>query len=256
MPTSVSFAHHLDGLALAAARLHAYGDAAGLDTVVPTAPDWTVRDLVAHQGMVHRWATGVIRGEGRADTDALEREGREALDPMAWLGHGADRLRAALRQAPPDLDVRFFLPDAPAPRHAWARRQCHETTVHAVDALAAKEGRMPTADEADVTAELAADGIDELLLGFATRRDEQLRTTGDPFEVEVRAGDTGDVWRGRVSEGPLQVVRGTEPRDADAVIHGSAAQLYLGLWNRGEELQVEGRDVVPLWRERMQVSWS
>ena len=49
MPTSVSFAHHLDGLALAAARLHAYGDAAGLDTVVPTAHDWTVRDLVAQE---------------------------------------------------------------------------------------------------------------------------------------------------------------------------------------------------------------
>ena len=37
--------------------------------------------------------------EKNLDTDALEREGREALDPMAWLGHGADRLRAALRRS-------------------------------------------------------------------------------------------------------------------------------------------------------------
>ena len=36
---------------------------AGLESVVPTCPGWTVADLVAHQGMVHRWAAANLRNE-------------------------------------------------------------------------------------------------------------------------------------------------------------------------------------------------
>jgi uncharacterized protein (TIGR03083 family) len=255
MPTTVTFDAHLDGIALATARLHAYGDEAGLETWVPTCRGWTVQDLVAHQGMVHRWATSVIRGAKRRNADAWEQEGREASDPMAWLGHGSDVLRAALMQAPADLDVKFFLPNAPAPRDAWARRQCHETTIHAVDALSAQLGRIPRAAEADVAADIAADGVDEILTGFAARPRHRLRSPA-AFTAEVRAKDTDDVWRVRVSNGPLVVERTNHAAPADAVVHGSAVQLYLGLWNRGNELRSEGHDLVPLWRDRMQIRWS
>lgn len=255
MPTSVSFDAHLDSIALATARLHAYGDAAGLDTSVPTCRGWTVQDLVAHQGMVHRWATSVVRGRPQHATDAWEQEGRETGNPMAWLGTGSDVLRAALLQAPEDLDVWFFLPDAPAPRRAWARRQCHETTIHAVDALAAQLGRVPRAAEADLTADIAADGVDEILGGFAARRQEQLRAPA-PLTAEVRADDTDDIWRVRVSDQPLVVERTTTTGDADAIVRGTAVQLYLGLWNRGSEIRSEGHDLIPLWRDRMQVTWT
>lgn len=255
MPTSVSLEAHLEGLALAAARIHAYGDASGLDTDVPTCPGWTVQDLVAHQGMVHRWAAGIVRGLPGADPDTWEQEGREVSDPMAWLGHGADVLHAALMQAPEDLDVWFLLPNAPRPREAWARRQCHETTIHAVDALAAQLGRMPRAVESDIPADIAADGIDEMLTGFARRRHVRLRSP-EPLTAEIHAEDTGDIWHVRVSDEPLQVERTTGAGSADAVVHGTATQLYLGLWNRGNELVSEGRDLVPLWRERMQIRWS
>jgi hypothetical protein len=117
-------------------------DRAGLRAPVPTTPDWTVRRLVAHQGMVHRWATATVQGLP-ADADALEQAGIDAADPLDWLADGAIDLVAALVRAPEDLAAPVFLHDAPAPREFWARRQCHETTIHAVDALAAHLGRLP-----------------------------------------------------------------------------------------------------------------
>ncbi|AKU18865.1 hypothetical protein VV02_12220 [Luteipulveratus mongoliensis] len=240
---------------MATTRLHAYAESTPLETAVPTCRGWTVNRLIAHVGMVHRWATAIVREEPGRSTEELEEEGLASGDPLAWFGHGSDVLLASLRRAPADLDVWFFLNDAPRPREAWARRQCHETTIHAVDALAAHVGGIPKSIDADISPELAADGVDELLCGFATRSKEDLRASRR-VDVEVRASDTGDVWRAVVSEGPFEVRRGTEQQDADAIVHGTAAQLYLGLWNRGDEVTCDGLDVISLWRERMQVNWS
>ncbi|HEY8059487.1 MAG TPA: maleylpyruvate isomerase N-terminal domain-containing protein, partial [Acidimicrobiales bacterium] len=68
---------HLEGLREAMVAFVRYADRAGLRAPVPTTPDWTVRRLVAHQGMVHRWASATVRGLG-ADPDALEQEGIDA----------------------------------------------------------------------------------------------------------------------------------------------------------------------------------
>ena len=109
---------------------------------MPTCPGWTVRDLLAHQGMVHRWATAVVRGDDPATVDdaAIEAEGRAAPDPVGWLLDGAAALVDALQAAPDDLAVMTFLKEAPPARQFWARRQCHETTVHALDALVRPRG--------------------------------------------------------------------------------------------------------------------
>ena len=81
---------HLEGLRSALVAFVRYVDRAGLATAVPTTPDWTVRQLVAHQGMVHRWAAAVVRGES-VDPDAIEADGRQAADPVEWLRDGAVR---------------------------------------------------------------------------------------------------------------------------------------------------------------------
>ena len=78
------------------------------------------------------------------DDAALEAEGRSAGDQVGWLHTGADALLAALRAAPDDLDVMTFLAQPLPAKAFWARRQCHETTVHALDALSALEGRTPS----------------------------------------------------------------------------------------------------------------
>ncbi|MGA8246871.1 MAG: maleylpyruvate isomerase N-terminal domain-containing protein, partial [Nocardioides sp.] len=86
---------HLAGLREAMAAFGTRAQAAGLDAPVPTTPDWDVRRLVAHQGLVHRWATATLLGE-RIDEDAVEHEGLSADEPVGWLREGAARLVAVL----------------------------------------------------------------------------------------------------------------------------------------------------------------
>jgi uncharacterized protein (TIGR03083 family) len=227
-----------------------YGDRAGLAAPVPTCPGWTVRELVAHQGMVHRWAAANLRGES-SDPDLLERAGLADPDPLEWLADGAIDLVTSWTQAPKDVRTVVFLKDAPGPKEFWARRQCHETTIHAVDALAASLGRAPRADEVWVDADLAADGIDELLCGFLTRSKSRLRTES-PGLLVVAPDDRDEWWEVRLSRDPAVSCRrtGAAPADADWTLTGPAVELYLRLWNRGADaVTIAG------WRERARITW-
>lgn len=233
MPSSLGFSDHLEGLRSALVSLVRYADRAGLETACPTTPDWTVRSLVAHQGMVHRWATALVRGEP-VDPDALTAEGRAAPDPLDWLRDGAVELARALTAAPDDLQAPVFLADAPAPKPFWARRQCHETTMHAVDALGAALGRYPRSADTWIPDDLALDGIDELLCGFVARPRSRLRAE-DPFTLAVRATGTDRGWTVRVSDRPPVSSPDPDP-DGDVVLDGSPVALYLTLWNRSDEV--------------------
>jgi uncharacterized protein (TIGR03083 family) len=173
---------------------------------------------------------------------------------LDWFRAGARELLDALRTADPDVPATVFLADPPAPRTFWARRQAHETTIHAVDALAAALGRLPTAIEAAIDPDVALDGVDELLTGFFPRGRSRLAGE-DPFTVAVVPSDAAHRWTMTVAEGRLSTVR--EPRpDAGTVWTGSAAELYLGLWNRGSEVTESGAPVLAHWHERQRVRWS
>jgi uncharacterized protein (TIGR03083 family) len=230
-----------------------YAERAGLAAPVPTCPDWTVRRLVAHQGMVHRWAAANLRGE-RCDPDPIERAGLAEPDPLDWLADGAIELATAWSQAPADVRAVVFLNDAPGPKEFWARRQCHETTVHAIDALAASLGRAPRAEETwlcdDRGRELAADGIDELLCGFHTRTKSRLRTE-EPGTLVVAPDDADEWWEVRLSPDPAISSRRTGPAgEGDWVLTGSTVDLYLRLWNRAADaVDAAG------WSERARVTW-
>ena len=203
MPTELTVARHLEGLRAAMVAFVRYAERAGLSAPVPTCPGWTVRDLVAHQGMVHRWAAALLRGESEVDPDVFEGEGRTVADPLEWLRDGAIEVAETVMTAPADTRALVFLDDAPAPRAFWARRQCHETTVHAVDALAAALGRHPEPEETAIDTEVAVDGIDELLGGFVTRPRSRLRHEEEAVLV-VAPDDVPDWWR--VSVGPRPAV--------------------------------------------------
>jgi uncharacterized protein (TIGR03083 family) len=251
MQPGTGLERHLDGLGAAVDAFAVHATAAGLDGAVVTTPDWDVRRLIAHQGMVHRWATATILGE-RVDQDAAELEGLESGDPIGWLRDGGARLRTAIEAAPDDLDVLVFLADAPPAKRFWARRQCHETTIHAVDALSASLGRYPRAADTWIDPDLALDGIDELLTGFLPLPRSRLRSE-DPTTVAVLPEDSKHRWLVTVGERPPVTRRGEGDETADVVLRGSAVALYLTLWNRSDEVGASG---LSLWSESVRVTWS
>jgi uncharacterized protein (TIGR03083 family) len=254
--TSLTLDEHLAALERSGGRLGDCAREAGLDAAVPTCPAWAVRDLVAHQAMVHRWATAHVRGEP-ADAVASDADILETVpDLLAYYDEGLASLVRALRDAPADLDAFTFLKDPPAPREFWARRQAHETTMHMVDARAAELGRHPSASEAEIDPALAVDGVDELLRGFFSRGKSKL-FEGTAFTVVVAPNDADRRWVVRVDE-RLSVDAGDgDAPDADARLTGSAAALYLGLWNRGDEIEADGKpEVLTRWHAVQRVTWS
>ncbi|MEH3156864.1 MAG: maleylpyruvate isomerase family mycothiol-dependent enzyme [Gordonia paraffinivorans] len=227
---------------------------------VPTCPDWSVRHLTAHLGMVHRWArTQIVGGEPPFADEAAVLARVRVPDLPVWLLDGADALVTALRDAPADTDAWVFMETGRTPLEFWHRRQAHETVVHAVDAMAVARGSVPTAVEVTaalgdvVTPDFALDGLDELLVRFAPRGRSKL-WDGTPLTVAVVADDVDASWTLSVTEDALTVTPGAVDGAVDARWTGTAAQLYLGLWNRGEEITVDGDpDVLHRWRTRHRV---
>ncbi|MDF3290236.1 maleylpyruvate isomerase family mycothiol-dependent enzyme [Streptomyces silvisoli] len=207
-------------------------EAAGWDAPVPPCPDWRVRDLVAHLGGVHRWATGFVAGATQPARLVVDAPPDEAL--ASWYRDGHRQLLDRLTAAPADLECWAFLP-APSPLEFWARRQAHETAIHRFDAEAALgKGHSP------YRTDFALDGIDELLTGFLAGSRSRLRCQ-TPRVLRIRAADgpSGPVdWWLRLSQDPPRVERtdGAPPvgiGTPDCAFSGPATALYLALWNRG-----------------------
>src|SRR5690606_23972858 len=103
---------------------------------------------------------------------------------------------------------------------------------------------------------LAVDGIDELLGGFLTRG---TRTSplydGEEFTFAVAPTDAEVRWTVHVGDGPLVTLTGQDG-PVDTTLAGTAAQLYLGLWNRGTEVVETGRHPVLSRWDRVRVRWS
>jgi uncharacterized protein (TIGR03083 family) len=250
----MNVAQYVAALRVEGQRLSTAAAAVSLDATVPSCPDWVVRDLVRHQGGVHRWATGVVAGARtepwNVDLDDVVGSWPPDAALLAWFEEGHAALVAALSHADPALTCWTFLA-APSPLAMWARRQAHETAVHRVDAELAA-GRAPT----PLSAPFAADGVDELLTCFITRPGGRLRA--DPARsLRVRCTDTAGDWLVRVSAGDVETTRGGD--GADCEVAGPASDLYLTLWSRRAiaGLTIEGdARVLDLFLDRVHVRWS
>ncbi|GGL42268.1 maleylpyruvate isomerase N-terminal domain-containing protein [Phycicoccus endophyticus] len=245
-------ARHLEGLQEATARLATWSLEAGLESPVPPCPGWRVRDLLEHQGMVHRWALAMLRGGDPrvVGIEATAQEAHAAPDPVSWLRAGAAEMLATLRSLPDDAPGSTFLVDAPAARLFWARRQHHETTIHALDALAARTGSAATARDAWFGADVAVDGVDELLVGFWQRPGRGPRAAGAPYRALVETRE-GARWLLDVGTDSLTTRRLAADETAPAVptLSGAATDVHLALWNRGGAPDDEA-GLLPAWRER------
>ena len=117
----------------------------------------------------------------------------ELLDAYR-AGHQA--LTEALGSADPALACATFLP-APSPLAFWTRRQAHETAIHRADAELAAAGMVTPFEPG-----FAADGIDELVTGFAPRKKQAGHAT--TRTLQLHATDTGDRWHAIIGPDGIQ----------------------------------------------------
>jgi uncharacterized protein (TIGR03083 family) len=225
-----------------------------LDLEVPTCPEWKLRDLLNHLGDVHRWATSYVsdaRTVMMTDGDeatVFDSDRPTDADLLAWFRTWHAALVQALKSAPSDLECWTFLP-SDSPLAFWARRQTHETTMHRVD-VESISGDLTPLDPA-----LSADGISEMLFGFASRGRKLLQDP--PRTMAVEATDTGHRWVLTLGTDRVSAESGSAP--ADCSVAGPAPDLYLALWNRlpvGQIRTTGDANVFARFRESLRIRWS
>jgi uncharacterized protein (TIGR03083 family) len=196
---------------------------------VPSCPGWTVADLTRHVGEVYLHKTLAIREGAEPDPwppKELADEAPLALLDLAYAG----LVEEFAAHQPEDPAGSWYTPDQTV--GFWIRRMAHETVIHRIDA------ELGTGQPvALVPADLAVDGIDELLKVFAAY---SVATWGDYF-ADILAGSPGRTyvvrtdgaaWRVRTGPGRFAVEDGAGAGAADAAVSGPPAAVLRWLWNR------------------------
>jgi uncharacterized protein (TIGR03083 family) len=224
----------LDQLTVSGHKLAVAAGSAGLDRPVPTCPGWTISELVEHTYRVHSWAAHAVRGRP-AETFSIERP--EPSEVLARYEQGLDDLVKAVRGAREAADPAARPPGTS--RFFWSRRMAHETTVHWLDAeLAADTGMV------DIPTTFAADGLDELVLGFAPSSFSPAGVS-PPLTITIMPLDVNRAWTVTVT------AHGVRSADiatdhADLTVSGMAGDLYRWAWNRGHDDEVSLSGMIEL----------
>jgi uncharacterized protein (TIGR03083 family) len=210
-------------------RLRAVAGEADLHDPVPTCPGWTMTDLVRHVGEVYLYKVEQMRLGSHADE--WPPDGIIDEPPLDLLDRAYSALTAEFDSRHPQ-DPTFTWYESDQTVGFWIRDMANETVLHRVDAeLAAGEPIAAIPDD------LAADGIDELLVAFV-----QYDVMLAPEKVAPLLAATGETvvsvatsqrsWRVRMAGGTLRV---DDPAaaSAGATIEGRAPDVLLWLWNRG-----------------------
>lgn len=209
-------ADHLDRLRRDAPRFAA-ADPARFDAAVPGCPGWAVRDLVAHVGMIHGWCAGNVRmlAPMREHVDVVPPATDDELGP--WAGEQAAALLEVLAATDPDAPMWTHVGAGTAAY--WFRRMAHETGVHALDLVDAEAAPADALDPAD-----AADGVDEFLDVYATRRDRHGHLRGAGERLVLHATDAGVAWLVACEATGARVSRGDHGDGTTAGGSGGSAE--------------------------------
>lgn len=237
MTTRLAPDRYLELIESDAARLVAC--AGDLDVAVPTCPDWTVRDLVEHVAEVYQHKIACTRLQAQPEDWPPP---RPAGDPRDWLARSTTELLDLLRERGADAPSATWHPPEQTVGF-WYRRMAQETAVHRVDAESV------TGDITPVAADLAVDGIDEVLMimlegDWSDVPDDQWAEAspdmGDGQTVAVLGGDS--VWRVSFNRHVVGVQTGAGP--ADASVGGEPSEVLLWLWGRRplKAVEVSGDD--------------
>jgi uncharacterized protein (TIGR03083 family) len=226
---------YLEAITRESAALADAAEHAGLATRVPSCPEWTVAELVAHVGEVQQWARVTV------EERASERISRRTLPPapsgaelLPWFRSQSPALVGVLAATVTDTPVWSWTDDQSA--HFWCRRQANEAAVHRWDAQHAAGEAEP------IETRLAADGVDEALAMLAFRTRDQVVGSGETVHLhctDVPAGVGGE-WLVTLQPHGPQIERRHEKGDVAA--RGTASDLDLFVWGRvpGSTFEVFG----------------
>ncbi|HEY2673983.1 MAG TPA: maleylpyruvate isomerase family mycothiol-dependent enzyme [Rugosimonospora sp.] len=208
---------HLDRLAVECSAFGQILESGDLDAAVPGCPGWSLAELAAHLGGIHRWARAAVT-EGRPGNSRTHAPlGRQQL--VAWFADGAAQLQQTLRDAGPDAPCWTMSP--PSAARYWMRRQAHETAMHRWDAQASQGIAGP------LDPVLAGDGVAEVVEMFFPRQVRLGRQQPLPHSLRIEIADgTAHVLAGD-GLGP-----DAARQPCEATVSGPAEALLLLLWKR------------------------
>ncbi|MFF1822671.1 maleylpyruvate isomerase family mycothiol-dependent enzyme [Kribbella sp. NPDC058245] len=239
----LSAEYYLEQLTAEAARLREVAQL-GLEAPVPSCPGWTVETVVRHVAQVYLHKVEVLK------LGALPKpwppEGIDEHDAFELYDEGLAAVIAALKQAGTTQQTWTFSPKDTTTGF-WYRRMALETVVHRIDAELAHDVVTP------IAAELALDGIDELLYPSLGGPWWDESWTKYPIDATLRITAEGRSWTVGADATSVTVTQGSEG-DSAAEIYGDPGSVYLWLFGRtgNEAIQTVGsEDVVQAFRGRL-----
>ncbi|MBU2665643.1 maleylpyruvate isomerase family mycothiol-dependent enzyme [Actinoplanes bogorensis] len=226
-----------------AARLGAAATALDPAAIVPTCPEWTVRDLVTHVGTGHRYATEVIAAGRRIEYQRIEApSSSDAWTP--WLLEGARTLNAAVHERGFTGKTWTWQPRFPTAGF-WLRRMVHDQLIHCFDADPSGTVAPGTAAPELAAPDLAADGVADLLTTFEMF--DRFAGTGET--LRFRAIDIPRSWHVTLTPGGVAWTEADTP--ADVTVTAPAPTLLLALNRRlpSPDLIEGDTELWERWRE-------
>jgi uncharacterized protein (TIGR03083 family) len=217
-------------------RLAESAAAAGPDAAVPTAPKWTITDLVAHVGQTQNWVAEIIE---RRITDPTQLPTEMTVLPtdprewQAWLSQSAQRVATAFSDDALEAPVFNAAGDERSGARFWMSSMLNEAVVHGFDAAAAADR------PADVDAGIAAALITNHLAMLTSptwemQRPESahaLRGTGQTLQwLATDTSDGAGAWF--VERRPDGATWQPGTRQAEVTVTGPARSLLLILTRR------------------------
>ncbi len=194
---------------------------AGVGRSVPSCGEWTVADVCAHVGRLHRWAALIVEhrpADPVGHWKKLEFPNGPAV--VDFVADGYTLLADVLAGAEPSEPCWSWIDDRTV--GFWSRRQANELAVHRWDVQHAAGAAQP------IDRELAVDGIQELFDILPFRPGGAPTGTGETIHLHCTDGD-GE-WLVRLEPDGVTVVN--EHAKGDVAARGIASDLLLMMWGR------------------------
>src|SRR3954447_6753553 len=210
-------ARYLELLELEGTRLRRAA-ARDLTADVPPCPGWTVTDVVEHIAQVYEHKIACVT-LGGAPPDPWPPSWPADREPLRWFEDAQHRLINLLTNIDPAAPSWTWWPEDQSAGF-WIRRMAQESAIHRADVESARGDITP------VDAELAVDGVDEVLTRMLAGDWSEEPQPGPPCTVDVRVGDR--TWQ--VGMSPEEVAVGEATGTAAAEVTSNPSDLLLWLW--------------------------